>query len=326
MLKAFPLLSVIMPAYNTEQFIEFSIKSMINQTYTNWELIIIDDGSSDNTANIVQHWLKRDKRIRFIQQENSGKPSIARNKGINTAKGKYISFLDADDTYNKDRLLLAVEALETNRDIALCFCDYSMTDDLGTCIDLSYLKTRDFTTRSKEFLTPKSQGFLCNKHFIRFMATEMTVIHTNTITFRKSLLANEPFAFNENMTIGEDLDLWFRLINNQYSFYSPQVLADYKVHPNSITKNYEALLLGKAETHQVNFHRVKHLLTTDESVKLSSSLSSYYSDLGYYYRTDNQQFKAVKYYWQSFLNQKNIKNLINILKVFVLYPVRQKHK
>ena len=81
------------------------------------------------------------------------------------------------------------------------------------------------------------------------MATEMTVMNTNTITFRKELLLNEPYAFNENMTIGEDLDFWFRLINQQVSFYIPQVLADYNVHPDSITKNPEALLLGKAETH-----------------------------------------------------------------------------
>ncbi len=84
-------------------------------------LIIIDYGSSDNTVNIIQHWIKQDSRIRFIQQKNSEKLSIAQNKRINIAQGKYISFLDADDAYAKDRLLLAVEALEANTDIALCF-------------------------------------------------------------------------------------------------------------------------------------------------------------------------------------------------------------
>ena len=259
-----PLLSVIMPAFNAEKHIDFSIKSIVNQSYINWELIIIDDGSSDNTASIVQRWVKQDNRIQLVQQKNSGKPSIARNKGIDIAKGKYISFLDADDTYLKDRLRFATEVLESNKDIALCFCDFSMTDDLGHCIDSNHLKSRGFITKSSNFITPLNNGFLCNKNFIRFMATEMTVMNTNTITFRKELLLNEPYAFNENMTIGEDLDFWFRLINQQVSFYIPQVLADYNVHPDSITKNPEALLLGKAETHQINLIRVKELLTKND--------------------------------------------------------------
>jgi len=320
--KTSALISVIMPAFNAEKYIDLSIKSMVDQTYINWELIIIDDGSSDNTANIIQKWANQDNRISLIQQKNSGKPSIARNNGIDITKGKYISFLDADDTYHKDRLLLAVEALESNNDIVLCFCDYSMTDNLGHCIDSGHLKTRNFKVRSSEFLKPLNNGYLCNKSFIRFMATEMTVIHTNTITFRKNLLSNEPFAFNENMTIGEDLDLWFRLINNQNSFYIPNVLADYNIHPESITKNSEALLLGKAETHLVNFHRVKSLLTKSESIKLLSGLSSYYSDLGYYYRTNNQYIKSVKYYYQSFKYQKNIRNLINIFKAIAMTSVK----
>lgn len=319
-----PLLSVIMPAFNAGKHIDLAIKSMSNQSYTGWELIIINDGSTDNTADRVQDWIKQDNRIRFIQQENSGKPSIARNKGISSAKGKYISFLDADDTYSKDRLILAVKALEANKDIALCFCDYSMTDNHGYCIDSSHLKTRDFITKSSEFLTPQNNGFLCNDQFIRFMSTEMTVIQTNTITFRKSLLTNEPFAFNESMKIGEDLDFWFRLIYKQLSFYIPHVLTDYYVHPESITKNSEALLLGKSETHRINFSRVKGILTKEEVVKLSSNLSSYYSDLGYYYRTNNQNRKAIKYYCQSFHYQKSIKNLVNIIKAIILLPVRVK--
>ena len=81
-----PLLSVIMPAFTAEKHIDFSIKSIVNQSYINWELIIIDDGSSDNTASIVQRWVKQDNRIQLVQQKNSGKPSIARNKGIDIAK------------------------------------------------------------------------------------------------------------------------------------------------------------------------------------------------------------------------------------------------
>ena len=92
------LVSVIMPAYNTEEYIEKAIQSVLEQTFSNWELLVIDDGSPDNLAEIVKKYENRDSRTRLIQQVNQG-VSVARNLGIEEAQGKYISFLDSDDYY-----------------------------------------------------------------------------------------------------------------------------------------------------------------------------------------------------------------------------------
>ena len=90
--------SIILPTFNRANFITKAIESVINQTYKNWELIVIDDGSTDNTEEIIQKFIKKEKRITYYYQKNQER-SAARNNGIKRAKGDYICFLDSDDLY-----------------------------------------------------------------------------------------------------------------------------------------------------------------------------------------------------------------------------------
>lgn len=99
-----PLISIIMPAYNCEKYIEDAINSVIAQTYNSWELIVIDDGSKDNTIKIVEGLSDKDKRIRFYKNEKNLGVSETRNKGISFAKGDWIAFLDSDDMWEESKL------------------------------------------------------------------------------------------------------------------------------------------------------------------------------------------------------------------------------
>ena len=94
-------ISVIVPVYNAEKYLEKCIESVLAQTYPNWELILVDDGSKDGSADIVDGYAARDTRIMAIHQENAG-PGMARNKGIRVAHGEYIVFLDSDDVIKPD--------------------------------------------------------------------------------------------------------------------------------------------------------------------------------------------------------------------------------
>ncbi|WML36751.1 glycosyltransferase family 2 protein [Clostridium sp. OS1-26] len=98
------LVSIIMPCYNSENYIEEAIKSVIGQTYENWELIIIDDCSNDNSISIVKKYCMQDKRILFYQNEKNIGTAKTRNKGVEFAKGQYIAFLDSDDIWYKEKL------------------------------------------------------------------------------------------------------------------------------------------------------------------------------------------------------------------------------
>lgn len=112
-----PLVSIIMPAYNAERYISEAVKSVLSQTYENWELLITDDGSTDGTAKAVQEF--KDKRIRYFYQENKGQ-SAARNTSLGHAQGEYIAFLDADDIFLPQKLERQVAFLESQPE-----CDFS---------------------------------------------------------------------------------------------------------------------------------------------------------------------------------------------------------
>ena len=97
------MISVIIPVYNVECYLDECIQSVVDQTYSDWECIIVDDGSTDESGDICDEWVKKDKRIRVVHQENRG-VSRARNRGIEEAKGEYIVFVDSDDTIGVEHL------------------------------------------------------------------------------------------------------------------------------------------------------------------------------------------------------------------------------
>lgn len=114
-----PLVSVIMPAYNSEKYIGKSIESVLAQDYQAFELLIIDDGSKDRTKNIAEQYAERDARIRVFSQPNQG-VSVARNKGLDVATGKYVAFLDSDDWWDANNLSNMVKTAENTQSGILC--------------------------------------------------------------------------------------------------------------------------------------------------------------------------------------------------------------
>ena len=116
-----PLVSVIMPAYNAQKYIAESIESVIGQTYLNWELLIVDDGSTDDTASIIKQYQLNDSRIQYFYQE-SGRQGKAKNTAIKNSKGDYIAFLDSDDLWLKEKLKISVNEI-TKGDYSLLFTD-----------------------------------------------------------------------------------------------------------------------------------------------------------------------------------------------------------
>lgn len=114
------LVSVIIPSYNYARFIRETLDSLTAQTYQNWECFVVDDGSKDNTQQIVNEFVEQDKRIRYIYQNNAGQ-AAARNNALRTAKGKYVQFLDADDLLEPSKLERQVEFLEAHPEIDLVY-------------------------------------------------------------------------------------------------------------------------------------------------------------------------------------------------------------
>lgn len=124
------LVSVIMPAYNSERFIAASIYSVQKQTYSNWELLVIDDASKDQTLAIIKDLASSDSRIKLLQNKENLGAGISRNKGIAQAKGKYIAFLDADDLWKPHKLQTQLNFMQENK-VLVCFSSYEQIDENG---------------------------------------------------------------------------------------------------------------------------------------------------------------------------------------------------
>ncbi|ALZ64655.1 Putative teichuronic acid biosynthesis glycosyltransferase TuaG (plasmid) [Bacillus cereus] len=129
-----PLVSIVTPSYNASSFIKETIQSVQSQTYKNWEMIIIDDVSKDNTCELIKEEIKKDNRIRLIELQENGGPAIARNTGITNAKAKYVAFLDSDDLWLPEKLEKQLAFMQKN-DIAFSFTSYQIMNQDGSPTD-----------------------------------------------------------------------------------------------------------------------------------------------------------------------------------------------
>lgn len=139
LIKRYPLVSIVIPTYNREEYLSRAIDSARNQTYQNWGLIIVDDRSTDNTEALVREYVGRDKRIRYLKNTHKQGPAGARNQGIEASHGEYIAFLDSDDEWKDCHLEEIIEAFERNEDIDWIYADYEVSKD-GVIIEESLFK------------------------------------------------------------------------------------------------------------------------------------------------------------------------------------------
>ena len=183
--------SIILPTYNREKLIIKAINSVVNQTYSNWELIIIDDGSTDNTKEIIAKKQTEDSRIIYIYQENSDR-STARNNGIKNALGKYICFLDSDDIYEKNHLsILYTEILKMGCPIAMFFCNVSRLQD-GVKKKVPFESINNYN------------------NYIEYILLAKETVIPSRVCIHASIL--KKYTFNVKLNISEDAELFARIL------------------------------------------------------------------------------------------------------------------
>jgi len=128
------MVSIITPSYNSEQFITTTITSVINQTHKDWELIIVDDASIDNTCNIVSKFSKKDSRIKLIKQTKNSGTGVARNTAIKAAQGNYLAFLDSDDVWKPNKLEKQLAVMKSTKAV-ICFSSYELINEEGKSLN-----------------------------------------------------------------------------------------------------------------------------------------------------------------------------------------------
>ncbi|HSC54394.1 MAG TPA: glycosyltransferase [Phnomibacter sp.] len=211
------LVSIIMPAYNAGNFIQDAIKSVRAQTYQQWELIVVNDGSTDDTAKKVEQLIETDSRIQLITQHNS-KQAGARNTGIRKAKGEWIAFLDADDRWAERKLEIQIAYTNTEQ-ADVFFSDAFVVDEKGNILGQM----------------GAGKGMFCGDRGLSvFLEKNQVPILTSLV--RHSVFEHDLFDETPGLQNAEDYELWLRLLlKNKTFFGTPESLAYYTLHPAGST-------------------------------------------------------------------------------------------
>lgn len=277
------LVSVIIPAYNCALFLEASLRSVQAQTYSNLDIVVIDDGSTDKTLTIAQAAAAQDARIRVFTQPNSGTPAAARNAGWRVATGEYIAFLDGDDLYHPEKIADEVRVLQAYPALDIVFCDVvQFQTDASNPANACYLRDRNFLDVAAAYLQTQSDDvYLCADNFYIFMSTQFTCLCTPSVLIRRRALLQEKECFPEHLTVGEDIDLWFRLARRVKIGFLNRALTYYRHHREGVTKNEERSLRGGIEAHRANLERGRDVFSPADAKKLRRMLARQHFSLAY---------------------------------------------
>lgn len=293
-------ISVIMPVYNAERYLRDAVRSVLEQAGGDVELIAVDDGSTDDSGRILAELARADPRIVVIAQPNSGKPAIARNRALRRRRGRYVSFLDADDLYRPGRNDTMLGALKRNRAWVACFHEYAMIDADGAVLADRHLTQNGFQTQAAPWLRPMGDGWHeCTPAFFKFIGLRYTAIHTSSILIDGHRVEPASLVFNEDLTVCEDADLWVRLAMQGSLGYYAEPLSAYRWHGASITKNADRYLADKARFHEQNYRRVVPLLTAQERRDYRRKIARSLASLAYRQRCAGRKAAAARTYFHA---------------------------
>ncbi|OCB76552.1 glycosyltransferase family 2 protein [Flavobacterium crassostreae] len=288
-----PKISVIVPCYKQAQFLDAALQSVLVQTYTNWECIIINDGSPDDTEKIARNWTTKDARFKYGYQPNGGLSS-ARNAGLKMATGHFIQFLDADDYLAPQKLEASINRINLDHGTNTVITNFRMFDTNPAQSSEPYCKL-------------SQQLFTLDKILYHWESSFTIPIHCGL--FAASFF--EKFRFPEELRAKEDWVMWICLYKtNCKTGFIDQPLALYRKNPNSITQSKD-MLPDVIKAYQY----LKTPLSESQYQGLTISMLSRYYTSAVYFKTKRNEIKASNTYIVGNLIKRGLSKL-GILKPF----------
>ncbi|MCB1178338.1 MAG: glycosyltransferase family 2 protein [Leptospiraceae bacterium] len=212
-----------MPVYNSETYLPLTLNSLINQKYSNWELIAVDDKSSDSSVKILKEFSKKDQRIKLIEKEKNSGSADSRNKAIEIANGKYITFLDSDDLWDENFLIEMIAFMNSKKSI-FSFSSYRFVDENGEEI------IKPFIIKEKEY-------------------KYLDILFHNKVGLLTAIYDSEKCGkmyFNTSLkSLRDDYALWLDILKKEkVAFGNSKVLASYRIRKNALTANKKKVILA----------------------------------------------------------------------------------
>ncbi len=256
-----PLVSIILPTYNCAAFLPHSIGTILLQTYNSYEIIVIDDGSTDNTKEVLHPFMQRIKYIRL--EQNKGLPT-ARNIGIRSAQGKYIAFIDADDLWLPEKLQTDIEYFETHSEVSMIYSKHINIDEKGDDLD------------------GNTKRQLPSGNIFTQLFSEQNFIITSSVVVRKEVFETTGL-FDEQLFNCQDWDMWLRIAFHFQVAGINKPLVKYRHNPHSLSKNrnnvlkYQKIIIDKI------YNKFKDTENGIHEKLYKKRLASHYAKAGRYY-------------------------------------------
>lgn len=304
--------SVIIPAYNASEFICDAIESVILQAYKKCEIIIVDDGSTDVTQNVLKRYIDT-KVIQYVYQPNSG-PGAARNKGLANASGKYICFLDADDEMVEGSLLKRVQFLDKYQDAGMVFTDFYKINSPDDC--RLHFKENNFLSKFNQAIILNSHDeYLFGEKFFQCALEYNPFILTSTVMIRTEVVQRIG-TFRTNLMAAEDVDYWLRVCRLYSVGFLNEPLTKYNNYRSVLTKNTESYFEDSIVFYTNLLEDVKRNKNYKKLLKKKISILEF--NYGYHLFHQKQFSSAKSHFRKSFIYNKMHMKAIkwNLLSLF----------
>jgi glycosyltransferase involved in cell wall biosynthesis len=284
-----PLVSIIIPVYNAQETIAETLDSIIAQSYENIEIIVVDDGSTDQTAQVVSSY---GSRVLYYYQNNSGGCAVPRNIGIMHSSGEFICFMDADDIMVSDRIALQVDFMERNYHVGLVFCDYRNFNEDGL-----YWESH-FQTCPRLWPQLKDKNELLLENPCALLAQENFGI-AGSFLIRRTILKFES-GFESILKACEDFHFFYRLARHTSVGVINKVGMMRRLHGNNMSNNPVKMLTEGIHSRTMLRDSEQDLST---QIYLNRYIANCQSSLARYYSNNGQFLQSFWYNWQGLLGK-----------------------
>jgi len=299
-----PMISVIMPVYNGEKYLPEAIESILNQTYKNFEFIIINDGSTDRTEEIILSY--KDDRIIYVKNEKNLQIVESLNKGINLAKGKYIARMDADDISLPKRLEKQIEFMEKNTHVGVC----------GT-----WMKT--FGEKNEVWKMPISHD-----EIVVSMLFNSCIMHP-TAVIRTKVLKENNLYYDQKYNKVEDYELWTRLVKYTQFANIPEILLKYRIFENdSSRKSYKEQQKKLSNLVRQNYLKSLGIDFTEKELVVHNKISNYEYDYSSIFAYDamlwfNKLINFIEHDSKNIISNKKMAKKIILKRAYLVFSELQ---
>jgi glycosyltransferase involved in cell wall biosynthesis len=309
--------SVIVPAFDAERFIGVALSSLCAQSVQDWDAWIVDDGSTDRTLEIARSFAVSDPRFQVLTQPNSGTPAVPRNKAIASSRGRFVSFLDPDDYYLPGRLERQLQVMRGFPEVDMVFSDPVLIDSTGAVGD-RYLQRVGYLTRASPHLDSVGDNvYVSRASFFAFTSAAIAGPSTSSVMVRRSALERQRQWFAEDLAIGEDLDLWFRIIERGRVAFVDEPLNAYRQHPGSLMNSGLRTVRDSARAHVRNYSRARRVLSPEQRRLYRKRIAALFFDAAYLHRLAGRAPRARAAYQRSLWWHPRLRTALAWLKTFV---------